>query len=72
MKEGLFCTLPEVAVLLRVSPETVKDWRKKGRRDPSNFKLYVTYIGKKPIVSRNNLERFLDGLPPVNADMGGE
>ena len=67
-----FFTMAEVAEELNVCEDTIKQWRKPGVSDPSNFTVYVTFIGKKPIVSKNNLERFLDGLPPVNSVGGGE
>lgn len=51
--EGIkFYTIPEVAQVLRVTPQTVRAWIKQG-------KLKAQRIGRPILITENNLKEFL-------------
>lgn len=59
-------SMKDAAEFLEVSEETVKDWQNKSKPDPSGFCNYITRIGKRPIISRQNMLNFLNGLEPLS------
>ena len=56
-----YMTTPEVAVLLRTSPETVRYWRHIGT-GPSSFK-----VGRRVLYEAADVERWIQG----HRDAGG-
>ena len=72
--ERNYLEIDEVAEFLRISPATIQDWLR--TRNPNKFKKYCTRIGRRPIITHENLDRYLHDLPArthnVNrGDIGG-
>ena len=61
MDNKSFYTMRELAKELGVSPETLKGWRK----NKKPVVRYVTFIERKPIMTAENLHRYLHSLPAV-------
>lgn len=54
--EGIkFYTIPETAQALKVTPQTIRSWIKKGR-------LKSQRIGRPILITENNLKEFLRGI----------
>lgn len=70
--ERMFYTMEEIAEQLGVSLETIKTWRKKHK----TICRYVTKVGHAPVISKENLRRYVEGLPSVAeeaaANQGGQ
>lgn len=57
-----YLEMNEAAEFLKISPGTMKEWLKS--RSPHNFRNYCTRIGRRPIITHENMDRYLDGITP--------
>lgn len=66
--EKMFYSMKEAAEQLGVSWEAIRQWRK-GRK---SFCRYVTRVGNSPVISKDNLRRYVEGLPSVAEEAAGK
>ncbi len=59
---NIYFEMNEAAEFLKISPETIKEWLK--TRSPHNFRDYCTQIGRRRIITHENMERYLNDLTP--------
>ena len=64
---NMYFEMSEAADFLKISSVTIKEWLK--TRSPHNFRNYCTRIGRRPIVTFENMERYLNGLAPINFEI---
>ena len=61
-KSELYFTMTELGVALGIHPSTLKHMRRRGDRIVN----YIVKLGRNPVMSKDNLKRYLDGINQKN------